>query len=162
MLLWPQGVMSTDEKSQDIVLSLPSEEAIESFADQSLAAAEIYYPENEDGFKSISISLNAGEKHFIGERFNGGQEELGDTDLDIAINELAGNIEGLESQATGDQNIWSAQQVLRGTGGNDKFDVSSREYDEQNLYEATGFEASAGNDVYIGSSGKIEKISYER
>ena len=53
MLLWPQGVMSTDEKSQDIVLSLPSEEAIESFADQSLAAAEIYYPENEDGFKSV-------------------------------------------------------------------------------------------------------------
>ena len=80
--------MSTDEKSQDIELSLPSEEAIESFADQSLAAAEIYYPENEDGFESISISLNAGEKHFIGERFNGGQEELGDTDLDIAINEL--------------------------------------------------------------------------
>ena len=73
--------------------------------------------------------------------------------LDQSVSELAGSQPGLTASDPLSPARWNAQQVLKGSAGDDQFIVEREPLNKESSFEVT-YIATAGTDAYEGSSGR--------
>ena len=138
----------------------PNDIFLTDYSAEATGSPEVDYYSAENGFESVLVNLDENSKRFEGRKTNGSNIILEGEELDREINAIAGNVSEINTTAATKDQIWSAQKVLQGTRGNDQFEVSNRQRNEDNPYDIVDFIATSGNDIYIGSE-ETEKISYQ-
>ncbi len=154
--------MADQQIKNEYVPNESLEDSLE-IARSSTPSPELLYstPEDLGEIESVSIDLNASNRHLSMEWSNGEAVALDHQDLDQSVQSLAGDVEGLTASDPYEVKPWDAQVVLQGTAGNDNFSVANRRFDDSANKDLTTIHASAGNDIYIGSK-DLDHVDYSK